>query len=1567
MCQIKTVLADEYSLTIPDTPSFSMDFDENREVEITLDTTSTYYLSCSNESYNSVVSIINDDSLKKCTVVAGDYGLAKLKVQVNNSSFEAVETKYFTIDIDTDVYLQSVLDRFPSVITEKNAYFELNKYKQKILGNSKVNIYQSETMYSSNGYSCDLVAALSFRDYDGISTQYTTVKKSKKVFFANNELYPSPSQVTINKNNTSDITLNNFKGKGTDLIWVSEDNTIASVNQKGKITGLSKGKTNIKVYNRKTMEYATISVEVTEPTYNNIDSFLATINNNTAEIDIGTFTYLPNSFEEYARDYIQKQFKEKLDLKYQYSYANLSCNEEMVCNGTVSYYEMSNMGQNNNSKPITNLTLSLKGIRINTSTGMSLDTTGCVPFSVNSKLDDGVSYVVNYDEDYLSLNNGCLSALKVGTSTITVLSTDGYTNSVEFTINIGSTTTQEIINYVNNIKIISLPYNSLIALNDINYLEKILKYKIEGEYPNEDIRPYLDGDVYCKAINNCVYTVSVNDEEGNSITYNRPSTGFIINYTNSENTLGNLINLDKQIKGTYIISLNDTVLIENTCAGDDNCFYNSLYAKTNIDTLETNGITITKEMIKTYPFKNGIHGGIEYLLTYKKGTTILYKKTINIISDHIISVSPELENTNSVRIDEASSYLYNLLNNDVEIININDNVYQITNNTNVFNIIIDQKEKELIRYIQVNKRYASLAIDETETIEYSIYPSYANSGTITFKSNNEAVATVSDDGVITAVGNGYTFIHIKYGYSTSCVLVTVGMSLESVLNNYVNQIDNDYIITYGDLNNQSISQVLQNYIYSNLYEKIGYENAGYFTPQVEEDNDEYYAQVCYQTTNNYDNRTCSSGKKITYEIKGIKLNEITYDLDVGEEVNTGLLFTEGDNNNLVFQISDKSIATIDKNGVIKALKPGIVTIYINDKYYQYWNYVKVRVDFEDYYSSVLVKAKENPIEINILDLGTDEINPQYYNAFSKSFEKFASFYELFQIENNGPQLNCDLDEETCNVKVTKTDYETWTQTTLIDENFDIVKTGVEVEKDVEIDINEEYSLIYSISNDSASSLTITPIDNTICTVISGKVKGLSPGVCTLKYQTSKYLNYQHIIVGKNNIKDIGSSILDNIPNTIEIKAIEATGDDDDTLFIMEETIRYTIKEIVNNDNYDISYSVLNDNDPYNNTLTISYMYNFADENIYYYNDVYFDIPNVSKNVIFNFTGLNEEELLIGERLENELETDYELSMEQYLKMRLDGKKYGLREYSDFDENLQSICATCKLVSVGGFGGEDGGYITEGGDYMIFHNGYSITTLTISFKANTEIEISGEVKSEEEYIELLKKAVKDAYNKAQNNSNAINKSTVFKSYVPNIIKGTNDVEVLVEKKFDTDLMKNIYEFTIDTITFSTVIDTKYVGSTKSYTYSVTDITLNKESVTLTAGGSETITATIAPTNATNKNLLWTTSNSAVATVNNGVITAIGAGDATITVKSADGSVTKTISVKVNAVVETIIYGDINEDGKVNINDLIKLRKNLAGLETLSVNGNKSADVNKDGKVNMNDLIKMRKHLAGLENI
>ena len=92
----------------------------------------------------------------------------------------------------------------------------------------------------------------------------------------------------------------------------------------------------------------------------------------------------------------------------------------------------------------------------------------------------------------------------------------------------------------------------------------------------------------------------------------------------------------------------------------------------------------------------------------------------------------------------------------------------------------------------------------------------------------------------------------------------------------------------------------------------------------------------------------------------------------------------------------------------------------------------------------------------------------------------------------------------------------------------------------------------------------------------------------------------------------------------------------------------------------------------------------------------------------------------------------------------------------------------------------------------------------------------------------------------------------------------------------------------------------VVTVKPKVISVTSVSLDYSSLTLTEGDSQTLTATVSPSNATDKSVTWSSSNTSVAIVSStGVVTSKTAGTATITVRTSDGGKTATCSVTVQS--------------------------------------------------------------------
>ena len=131
------------------------------------------------------------------------------------------------------------------------------------------------------------------------------------------------------------------------------------------------------------------------------------------------------------------------------------------------------------------------------------------------------------------------------------------------------------------------------------------------------------------------------------------------------------------------------------------------------------------------------------------------------------------------------------------------------------------------------------------------------------------------------------------------------------------------------------------------------------------------------------------------------------------------------------------------------------------------------------------------------------------------------------------------------------------------------------------------------------------------------------------------------------------------------------------------------------------------------------------------------------------------------------------------------------------------------------------------------------------------------------------------------------------YYNRYIEGTGDAVVYLTVSANgnahTRTIDNYpFQFKDETTNTITSLWINQLGTGDS-SVAVTGITLDKESITISAGSSEKITATVAPANATNKNLTWHSSDSSYATVGqDGTVHGVAAGSATIAATATDGS-------------------------------------------------------------------------------
>lgn len=138
--------------------------------------------------------------------------------------------------------------------------------------------------------------------------------------------------------------------------------------------------------------------------------------------------------------------------------------------------------------------------------------------------------------------------------------------------------------------------------------------------------------------------------------------------------------------------------------------------------------------------------------------------------------------------------------------------------------------------------------------------------------------------------------------------------------------------------------------------------------------------------------------------------------------------------------------------------------------------------------------------------------------------------------------------------------------------------------------------------------------------------------------------------------------------------------------------------------------------------------------------------------------------------------------------------------------------------------------------------------------------------------------------------------------------------------------------------------------------VTGVNITKSEVTLKIGQTETLTYQVLPSNATNKNVSWVSSNPSVVSVNNGVITALKSGNSVITVTTEDGSFKDTCNVTVSENTTSVTGVNLNYDTySFRVGDSINLVATVAPYSATNKNvvwssaNPEIATVNNDGLV------------------
>ena len=251
---------------------------------------------------------------------------------------------------------------------------------------------------------------------------------------------------------------------------------------------------------------------------------------------------------------------------------------------------------------------------------------------------------------------------------------------------------------------------------------------------------------------------------------------------------------------------------------------------------------------------------------------------------------------------------------------------------------------------------------------------------------------------------------------------------------------------------------------------------------------------------------------------------------------------------------------------------------------------------------------------------------------------------------------------------------------------------------------------------------------------------------------------------------------------------------------------------------------------------------------------------------------------------------------------------------------------------------------ELGEGMVDNPG--ITVMTDNVDTAVEINIdNAKYDPDENYGSLVNKTNGVLLNGVSRNLNRINSPYIYYTV-------TNAAGEDVTNKFTFDRNYEVSNYINTIVGFNDdVADGNYTVIVKNYdgnefdefnlninrvpdTVPVTGVAFDVDKIKLSVQVDNVylLKTTISPSNASNKNVTYVSSDKSVATVDqNGKITAVGVGTATISAISVSGAKTATCEVTVD---DLLVPGDMNGDKKVNISDVARLYRHVKGINTIT---------------------------------
>ena len=264
--------------------------------------------------------------------------------------------------------------------------------------------------------------------------------------------------------------------------------------------------------------------------------------------------------------------------------------------------------------------------------------------------------------------------------------------------------------------------------------------------------------------------------------------------------------------------------------------------------------------------------------------------------------------------------------------------------------------------ISLSKSSETLTLKSKSQINVSIYPANATNRTIRYTSNNESIASVNSDGIVTANKVGKTYITVTVDNKTQIYNVTVinsialkSISIPSALTikeGATNKINVTYnpsnatnkVVTWRSSNNRVVTVDGNGNIKgistgsatitatSNDGKHVATSNITVVAATTNNNNTNTNNNNNNSNNNENDNNENNTNTKSS-TLKEIKLNKTELNMKMGDETALTVEFNPSnfENKKVKWTSTNDEIAFVDDSGKIKALKPGRATIKVTSE------------------------------------------------------------------------------------------------------------------------------------------------------------------------------------------------------------------------------------------------------------------------------------------------------------------------------------------------------------------------------------------------------------------------------------------------------------------------------------------------------------------------------------------------------------------------------------------------------------------------------------------------------------